>query len=158
MEFLKSCSKCGLDKSFDSFHKGNSLHGLKSQCIICCKRHYNPEKARNARRRYQNNNRERVRAFNLAYDKEHRAERTATESFRRAKKLNATPKWLTKEHKDQIRAIYQQRKELSISSGIMYHVDHIVPLVSDFVCGLHVPWNLQLLPSGENLKKSNKVV
>jgi len=157
MEFLKSCSKCCLEKSFDSFHKGNSLHGLKSQCIICCKRHYDPEKARNSRRAHQARNREAYRKLVREYDMTHKAEKCAREAFRRAQKLNATPPWLTKEHKDQIKAIYIERDRLRKLDGIMYHVDHIMPLLGREVCGLHVLWNLQILTEHCNLSKGNRV-
>lgn len=57
----------------------------------------------------------------------------------------AMPAWADRQA---IRRIYQNRPE-----GM--HVDHIVPIRGEMVCGLHVENNLQYLPSEINMKKSN---
>lgn len=79
------------------------------------------------------------------------------QAFRRAKVKEATPPWLTKEHRHQIALIYKEALKLSRESGVMYHVDHIVPLAGKNVSGLHVPWNLRAIPAVENHRKSNKL-
>lgn len=68
---------------------------------------------------------------------------------RRAQKLRATPNWLTPEHWVEINYLYEKR-------GAGQQVDHIIPLKGKTVCGLHVPWNLRLISTKENLKKGNK--
>lgn len=60
----------------------------------------------------------------------------------------ATPPWITADMIDELRDLYT-------SVDGQTRIDHIVPLTSSLVCGLHVPWNLQHLTQGANLNKSN---
>ena len=77
---------------------------------------------------------------------------------RRRRHREATPKWLTSQQKKEIRELYKIAITMSKLTGERYVVDHIVPLRSEVVCGLHVPWNLRVITQAENLIKSNKLV
>lgn len=68
-------------------------------------------------------------------------------------KAGATPAWANIE---KMRSIYKTAKTLTDMTGVAYHVDHIVPLTSELVCGLHNEFNLQVMPGVENLKKHNR--
>ena len=81
----------------------------------------------------------------------------ANSKHRRTKHKQATPKWLTQEHKAQIKQFYLDAMLVSKVTGVPYAVDHIVPLRGEFVSGLHVPWNLAVITREENSKKSNKI-
>ncbi len=70
---------------------------------------------------------------------------------RQAAQINATPSWLSEKHIEEMVKIYAKAAESS------KQVDHIIPLQGKTVCGLHVPWNLQLLTATENREKSNKL-
>ena len=71
---------------------------------------------------------------------------------RRAFKLNATPVWadLTA-----IERIYELAVQRTADTGIKHEVDHIVPLISEWVCGLHVEHNLRVMERGLNRSKGN---
>jgi 5-methylcytosine-specific restriction endonuclease McrA len=81
----------------------------------------------------------------------------ADNKVRRRKHRQATPPWLTRKQKTEIRQIYQIAITMTKTTGEQYVVDHIVPLRSEVVCGLHVPWNLRVITQGENLRKSNRL-
>lgn len=73
----------------------------------------------------------------------------------RAQTVRATPKWLTREQYGEVAALYREAKRRTMEAGELWVVDHIVPKISLRVCGLHVPWNLQVIPARENTAKSN---
>lgn len=66
---------------------------------------------------------------------------------------NATPLWADKRA---IKAIYAEARRISKETGVPHEVDHIIPLFSPVVSGLHVHINLQILSRTENRAKYNK--
>jgi len=74
---------------------------------------------------------------------------------RRRKHRKAVPPWTTNKHKAEIRQLYQIAITMTRTTGEQYVVDHIYPLRSDVVCGLHIPWNLRVITQQENSRKSN---
>jgi len=75
---------------------------------------------------------------------------------RRSEKLQRTPQWLDKTQHAEIEFTYEYCSALR-SIGLNYHVDHIVPLQGKIVSGMHVPWNLQVIPADENIRKANRL-
>lgn len=116
----------------------------------------NPEKANANARKWVEKNKEKSRKSKMKYFSANLEKHVAVEAKRRCVKLSATPNWLTEFDLDFILSIYTQAKELENLDGIKRHVDHIVPLKGKNVCGLHVPWNLQILTATENISKNNK--
>lgn len=102
----------------------------------------NREEEKNSHKQWNKNNLGHI----LAYNKE-----------RAASKINATPVWTDKQYIEDIYNNTQEMKNIwkNIGIDLKLHVDHIVPLKNNKVCGLHNEFNLQVLTAEENLRKSN---
>jgi len=72
----------------------------------------------------------------------------------RTAKATRMPKWLNEGHLFEMESVYTYCSALR-KIGLDYHVDHVVPLRGKSISGLHVPWNLQVLPGRENMSKGN---
>lgn len=113
----------------------------------------NPEKARARSLEWSRNNPDRKKAFGEVYRRENVAKIRAYDANRRAKSERATPSWANEFFMDEAYRLARLRTKLF---GYEWHVDHIVPLQSKFVCGLHVHNNLRVIPGSENKAKGNR--
>ena len=158
-----------------------ALRKTKGSCVECMKEDWaldnvkrsqkpKSEASKAAGKRYYEKNKDAVKARANArpkaeitrYKRAHKSRNPeyykSLTSVRKRRHRNATPKWITQEQKLSIRQLYLQAMKLTKLTGERYVVDHIVPLISDEVCGLHVPWNLRVITQEENLRKSNKLL
>jgi 5-methylcytosine-specific restriction endonuclease McrA len=157
-----------------------TLRKTKGSCVDCMKEDWARDNAKRsekpkseaskaAGRRYYEKNKELVKAranarpkdevsqYKQKYKQANPELYKALTSVRKRRHRSATPKWITTGQKLAMRRLYLQAMELTKLTGERYVVDHIVPLISDAVCGLHVPWNLRVITQEENLRKSNKL-
>lgn len=65
----------------------------------------------------------------------------------------ATPGWADLAA---IKVIYSEAQRLTLETGVLHEVDHVVPIQGLKVCGLHVESNLQILTKTDNLKKNSR--
>lgn len=98
---------------------------------------------------------ERARELARAWWKKNQALRAFHEAKRRAITKQATPKWANQFF---MREIYDLARLRTKLTGFKWHVDHIVPLRSDVVCGLHCEYNLQVIPAVANIRKNNRLL
>lgn len=175
---VKVCCTCKVEKPVSDFSKlSSNKDGLQYRCKTCHaearrksfeankekQRTYFRQKASEFRARHKDDpdyrerlteerrrwsHSDRRRELNKQWKKQNKGKVNADSAKRRAAKLQAVPKWF--ESAD-VKEMYEKRPE-------GYHVDHIYPLISNWVCGLHCMDNLQYLPEKENLSKSNRRV
>ena len=77
----------------------------------------------------------------------------ANKMRRIASKLMATPKWANHQA---IGCYYEFATIKTRITGKQWEVDHIVPLQSKYVCGLHTDYNLEVITKHKNISKLNR--
>lgn len=119
-----------------------------------------PEKRTTSIARYNADNRLAVRARNAKWALENPGSTTAKSARHRASKLQAMPPWSNGQYVNDLYENCREAELIFADAGvdIKFHVDHIVPLQHDKVCGLHVADNLQILTETENCVKSNQFI
>jgi len=113
----------------------------------------NPEKQKARKKKYREENSEKVKLQISAWYKNNRGKCRASLARYRAAKLKATTSWADKEN---IKLIYVKARRLELWLDEDFNVDHIVPLQSEFVCGLHCEQNLQIITFTDNMVKGNR--
>lgn len=180
----KVCTKCGEYKEFSRYYRdARARDGLHSSCRDCHRlitKAYStahPEIVMASTARYRDRirgtekeqrakevwalwaakNRVKMREKQKRYARAHpekiRSRVVVSSAKRKAAKLRAIPKWADLA---EIVSIYNEARAISKETGVVHHVDHIVPLISKTVCGLHVPANLRITSGIENMSKSNR--
>lgn len=97
-------------------------------------------------RRWRKKNLKRARAIQKAYRLRTRYKDRATQQRHRR------PAWADTEA---IETFYALAALMTEITGVPYQVDHIVPICSKWVCGLHTEHNLQVITGLENQRKLN---
>jgi hypothetical protein len=108
-------------------------------------------------KQYYQANAEDRKAKQRLWSKTNRGTANALSKRYKLRKINATPAWLSESQLLHIKCKYQLAAMLNIHGVEAWHVDHIVPIRGKDVCGLHVPWNLRVIPAKENMAKGNKI-
>lgn len=174
---MKKCSLCKIEKNLESFRfrLRNGKYSPRSQCKDC----ESKDQVKRARRRYQEDLEFREKSLSgvAKWGKENKEKRLNADAKRkrskykndlqyradvmnqsasyRSRKIKAQPDWLSEEDLNKIGNIYEVCAKVSVTTGKPHDVDHVVPLKGENICGLHVPWNLAIVPASLNRSKGN---
>ena len=164
----RKCKKCNQELPHSEFRANNrSKDGLARNCNKCVaemhkhkpgrKAIYTPAEIKERRKQQYKEWYQRTKSYHkertAAYRKQNKDDFARRSAERRAKLKGQSPK-LSKSQKLWVKAIYKRAQLLTQLTGIIHHVDHWWPISKG---GLHVPWNLYVIPAEDNLRKNDKM-
>lgn len=142
------CRKCEYQdqKRYNEAHKKEN-----NQAKMAWKRR-NPDFVREDGNRYQRENPAKRNANHSRWCRKNPAKVNAYSKKRKAAKRRATVPWSIDFF---VQEAYDLARRRTIATGCRWEVDHIVPLRSKLVCGLHAHTNVRVIPAAENYAKRN---
>jgi hypothetical protein len=174
---MKHCPKCSQEKPFEAFYSSNRhKSGYAAWCKQCESernrlknlsnrasrlvkakqwRDENKDKQAVAIKNWREQNPEKLKATYKDWAQRNKDKVNAKWMKREASKKQRTPAWLTEDDMWMMEQAYEIAAKRKQMLGDDWHVDHIIPLQGKTVSGLHVPWNLQVIPAKLNWQKSN---
>ena len=146
---MRFCNQCKEEKPLSEFHRHKDSY--KKRCKVC----------RNLNNRLWNKNSDYKRKrtpdpMRIVDPSTPKLDKNTRRSLWKKRLKSATPKWVIELFSEEMKYLVKLRDDARLLTGEDYHVDHIVPIKHPDVCGLNVPWNLQVISAEDNLKKSNK--
>ena len=142
---MKKCSKCREEKDYGEFHKNRTRKDGHSPECRDCKNEANRAYLKTYERK------ENYHAVCREWRQANKIQVNAAAARRRESIEVRTPAWAETEQIDYV--YYAARVIQEVCGGKTPQVDHIIPLSGDFVSGLHVAGNLQLLSAKQNEAK-----
>lgn len=158
----KTCKKCGYVKELSFFVKNSSCkNGYSNTCKLCKNKYHkkwrveNPEQAKKTLQVWRKNNPEHAKQIQRNWKAANKEKISVFNAKTKAIRKNRFVSWDVEFSLFVTEEAHSLRNLRNKTTGIFWHVDHIIPLKGKNVSGLHVWNNLQVIPAIENLRKNN---
>jgi hypothetical protein len=149
---------CLCEACLEFAKKSKAKWALKNKDKNIAWRESNPEKMALYKKAYAEKNKEIQRERLKQWKRNNKSKVLADTRKRQAKKIQAVPKWYGEFDAFVVKEANDLAKLREKTTGIKWHVDHMIPLQSETACGYHTAINLQVIPEALNCAKGNKML